>query len=490
MIEDIRAEALEKARTRIAFLFHDHHSLHNNIPTVRSQLSKYLSRAESQLNMTVQNKLDSLKRAVDLMADSSIKLEVLTLNMKKVDERIAATNSTLSAYRFLKNVDKARDNITKLMKEVEFFAKVPELVEKLSKDLDSDESKLKSIFIESLKLEALRSAIMKEVVLSHSKKTNSTAVNPNDLLQQMVVLEDEGTSTSKLNRNLSGESHQYDPYDRVRLSVKNHLKIVPELSKLIKSRLFGNIERMMDLSAETPENLVATFEVIEMYQEYINRKEAYHRSLPVSNTASAVLVTGIENLSKNIIKEAELKLQERFVEKVEFGFSSFYSEAEEGASSSKQVENALHQKLGSATAVLNTIAMFKFETLPCIPPHYKALERYIAAFDTELLPMIHELTNDVNKLAVGDIFRLLQWFDFYTAAVLSLIDDENHPTIIAFKGISENLLHEYLSRIQTQVMDWFGNIKKQPLGKVLRCTVYLLFPLFLSFRSVLLFLSN
>jgi exonuclease VII small subunit len=104
MIEDIRAQAIEKARTRIAFLFHDHHSLDNNIPAIRSQLTKSLAHSESQLHMVVQNKLDSLKRAVDLMEDSSTKLEAFSQNMHKIDERIADTNSTLSEYKYLKNV--------------------------------------------------------------------------------------------------------------------------------------------------------------------------------------------------------------------------------------------------------------------------------------------------------------------------------------------------------------------------------------------------
>ena len=104
MIEEIRSQALEKARTRIAFVFTDQNSLDNHIPIVRAQLLKSLSQSESLLHMNVQNKLDSLKRAVDLMEDSSLKLDGFALNMKKIDERIMLTNSTLSQYKYLKNV--------------------------------------------------------------------------------------------------------------------------------------------------------------------------------------------------------------------------------------------------------------------------------------------------------------------------------------------------------------------------------------------------
>ena len=105
MIEEIRQQALEKARTRIAFLFTDSHSFENHIPIIRAQVMKSLSQSESLLHMTVQNKLDSLKRAVDLMEDSSLKLDGFTSNMKRIDERILQTNSTLSQYKYLKNVN-------------------------------------------------------------------------------------------------------------------------------------------------------------------------------------------------------------------------------------------------------------------------------------------------------------------------------------------------------------------------------------------------
>lgn len=248
MIEEIRATALEKARTRMSFLFSDQHSLDQNIQQHRWEQANALAQAESLLNMNVQHKLDALKRAVDLMDDSSVKLDELTANMKQVDERIAATNSTLSDYKWLKNVDKARDNIRKLIAQVEFFARVPERVQDLRKMLDSDESKMRLVFLESLKLESLRSAFMKEIMVYHNKRSGKGA-------QDTRITEDT------------------DPDDDpIPALVRNHLKIVPELSKEILQRLFGNIERMNDLAIDSPENLVATFEIIEMYQEYVNRK--------------------------------------------------------------------------------------------------------------------------------------------------------------------------------------------------------------------------
>ena len=54
--------------------------------------------ADSQLNSAVQGKLDSLKRAVDLMDESTAKLTKLSINISRVDEKIAITNTGQSSY--------------------------------------------------------------------------------------------------------------------------------------------------------------------------------------------------------------------------------------------------------------------------------------------------------------------------------------------------------------------------------------------------------
>ena len=123
-------------------------------------------------------------------------------------------------------MDKARDNILKLLQQVKFFASVPERVKQLTTLLDSDEMKLKEVFIESLKLESLRSAIMKELSLSHHKRGSKFKLQSSD--------NNSSTNPSK-DLNIYNSSSKEDDlnHDRIRNSVENHLKIVPELSKQI-----------------------------------------------------------------------------------------------------------------------------------------------------------------------------------------------------------------------------------------------------------------
>ena len=72
--------------------------------SVCAQYNKSLLSADSQLNVTVGGKLDALKRAVDLMDESTIKLDNFTQNMKKTDEKIEAVNTTISNFEYLKRV--------------------------------------------------------------------------------------------------------------------------------------------------------------------------------------------------------------------------------------------------------------------------------------------------------------------------------------------------------------------------------------------------
>ena len=76
-MEALNAEALKNARAAVAARFADASSL-DDVGTYRALVQKNLAAAESKLNVAVQGKLDALKRAVDLMDESSAKLVQFT----------------------------------------------------------------------------------------------------------------------------------------------------------------------------------------------------------------------------------------------------------------------------------------------------------------------------------------------------------------------------------------------------------------------------
>jgi hypothetical protein len=72
--------------------------------------------------------MDALKRAVDLMDESAIKLLSARGRIAKTEERISQANTVISNFEYLRRVHHARDNLQKVIIQVEFFAKVPERV--------------------------------------------------------------------------------------------------------------------------------------------------------------------------------------------------------------------------------------------------------------------------------------------------------------------------------------------------------------------------
>ena len=108
---------------------------------------------------------------------------------------------------------------------MEFFARVPEKVDQLRKLLDDEKDgllHLKEVYLESLKLESLRVALMNEIKVSRHRKK----------------------SMSNLNAIHAQGDYSQDTFNKIREAVEKHLLIVPELVKAVRSRVFDCIERM------------------------------------------------------------------------------------------------------------------------------------------------------------------------------------------------------------------------------------------------------
>jgi hypothetical protein len=123
MIEKLNEQALQKARDTIKKTFTDTSSL-DDLSGLTFQIEKQLAAAQGQLNGSVQGKLDSLKRAVDLMDESSLKLSKMASAISRIDLKIAQTNTSVSNYDNLRRVHHAKANLKKVIEQVEFFAKV------------------------------------------------------------------------------------------------------------------------------------------------------------------------------------------------------------------------------------------------------------------------------------------------------------------------------------------------------------------------------
>lgn len=162
MMQSLNDEAQKRARYLIKKKFMEVSNL-EEISTLRNELQYKLSEADAKLKSAVQGKLDSLKRAVDLMEESSGKLKDFTETIDRIEERISQTNTTICKYPCIKRIHYARDNLNKVIDQVKFVGHIPGRVKELRRILDEQPEKLKEVYLESLKLQAWRSALMKEL---------------------------------------------------------------------------------------------------------------------------------------------------------------------------------------------------------------------------------------------------------------------------------------------------------------------------------------
>jgi hypothetical protein len=143
---------------------------------------------------------------------------------------------------------------------VEFFSKIPDTVARLRDILDHEPHRLKEVYLKGLELQAWRSALLNELLVSSSAE--GQGLGPG--YQKRVSLTK--AKSARMRSSTHWEEYSKDMRGRILQSVGSHLEIVLELSREIKQRLWSNIERLSDVAARAPADLVTTFEVIEMHQ--------------------------------------------------------------------------------------------------------------------------------------------------------------------------------------------------------------------------------
>ena len=121
-----------------------------------------------------------------------------------------------------------------LRAKVEFFTRVPEKVKKLQRQLEHQPELLKVVYLESVRLEALRDGLYVELERQEA----------------------------------AGDAHAA----KLKVVLDQQLSVVPQLSRQIQSVLWNNIARLFDIAAQAPDLVVETFEVIEMQEEYVTRR--------------------------------------------------------------------------------------------------------------------------------------------------------------------------------------------------------------------------
>jgi hypothetical protein len=320
----------------------------------------------------------------------------------------------------------------------------------LKDQLNNDPGSLKEVFLESLKLESLRYALFTELDVTRDRRA-STVLSPM-----------KGRRGGGGDRDADREG--VVDVVRVREAVDDHLNIVPDLLRDVHKRLFDNIENMWDLSADAPADLVSTFEVIEMYQEYVDRRAA--SDAPTSSSTSTTrkkqpTAIGAAGL-KDIKSEARKRLKQCLEDKVKSTFKppqfappkksktpqkrkgkngrkgddddddDDEDEDDEDDEDGPAKESEVSVMLSSASMTVRAILTFKVshdtrmmtsfpltpadirvlarrlqnEIAPCMPPDYDAMRVFVVAFERPLSEAVDKVADRAHELDVAEMLQV------------------------------------------------------------------------------------
>lgn len=435
LMQKLNKIAAENARKMIAQNFQDPSSL-DDIAVLDMQLEKQLAIIEGQLNSAVQGKLDSLKRAVDLMDESVSKLNKINAGITNIDEKISKTNTQISNFQYLKKAHNARDNLLKVINQVNFFAEVPTKVEALKQQLYDNPGSLKEVYLESVKLESLRATLMKEMDSARRHRRRST---------------------------IGSGLHEYDPDSSVRRKVEDHLKHVPELVALLQQQIQTNIHNMFDLADTRPEDLVATFEIIEMQQEYNQRRnqaiaakqeEALQNGEP--NTDGEIMVY------PNVISDVQTRIKQLLDMMVEDEFGNWQRYEEEGESVGLTNQSPANGLRIVGTRLLQRMEECRNIVMLCLPPHYDLLFIFVESLEKRLIPALLMTCGGerLEKMIVSDILDMISWLEYLSSSVENFGFPERE-SLKKVASLREELMFEYKERIKKQVHTWFENIRNR-----------------------------
>ena len=134
LMQSLNQTALDKARQKIKKKFSEPSAL-EDIAVHRVDAAKKLSAAEAQLTNAVKSKLNSLKYAEDMMNESTTRLLSFCDIVEKVEYNIFKTNTTISSFTRVSAVHFARENLNKVIQQVEFFTHISDSVLSLRKIL-------------------------------------------------------------------------------------------------------------------------------------------------------------------------------------------------------------------------------------------------------------------------------------------------------------------------------------------------------------------
>ena len=472
-LQILKNVALLKARANIAAKFKSPTDL-QDVSTYRAQIEKNLLIEESKLSTVVQGKLDALKRSVDLMDEAAEKLSIFSRTMAEVDQKVAETNTDISRFNHLKRSANIRENLQRVITHIDYLVAVPQKVQALQETLSADPiSKLREVFLDSIKLDSLRGALIKEIpdsdvelrqtVGEHLKGIPELA---KDIVKRLLAFLGGKSHQSNSNDDSDDGSDDGSGKNTRRGAKKDEFAPIEEES----SRDF------IDHAMLSPSDLVIHLEVSEMHQEYYDRRikklspilAPIMSSTSVASSSSSSSSSGLSKGTARLLLAflATYNIRPRISQVILKCFqyrvvTCFETHASQAVSEKRSVVSGL---VDAGDDLVKLLVDIINEVDPCFPPLYNLVPTFFRVFESHLTPRLEDivtLLSDTHAVTVRDILDVQGWI-YYFVEQMGRFRLQDEPCCARYLSLCRDvLLVEFLDRLKTQVTELFSNIEDQ-----------------------------
>lgn len=315
----------------------------------------------------------------------------------------------LANYPKLKKAINARRNISRVFRELDFFASIPGTCDRLREELHAGEwttnewSSLRSVTREHCDLE-------------------------------IFLVEAEAEMKKRLQQDLVAESHQNESVRAATAKqlliidrfLEEHVSNVWELGEEIRLRIMSGITSAFELAMNNPAGMVALVEAVEVY-EFANEEYMAVYGERAGNANNAKLqFTDMRSIAiTELYKDFETRCSEVFGELAAQAADIISAEAEPNNSSHAEENKQFNAIIRAAHDLSQEIAIVKDRMAPCFPPnwHIAALWTTCVAHvcSNNILEQIggpegHKLTD----LNVTQMLDLVAWVENFRETIMEV----------------------------------------------------------------------
>eukprot|EP01084_Bolivina_argentea_P269806 458648_1 len=439
--EPNQGEGGEFARELIMDKFKEVGSL-EHIGELRTEYVRKQAVAASQLSSSVHVRLDSVKRARDLITESTQHVMDIKQRVQEMDKLASNCRGLFEKYPHIKCLHRARKNLAITENLLEYSYAIPEKARELIKLLSEHKDQIKYIATETSMLEDWREGVMHSLKVYREKVMNPI------------------TSSESSNEMDSARKYQC-----IVKQLGLQLSLTLELSEAIRNHILHTVSGTFDsngklveggcfpLALANPSLLIATLEAYELLHEGVNRRWKEAKRLAIEGGEDLDIALAGFDSPERLNEKLMAAIEKHILTRITAEFSSSQMAAVDSGKSK------LNATLGAATSLLLDLKVINERVAPCFPSRYDILAFFRGVYEQFLKDLLLPLVATEDRMfeyEVVDILEAIKWLQYYS---------EQETEVPEFVQAMSVLKSTYLIRIKGQINEWIGNLRSNQGNK-------------------------